>query len=417
MSLGSEALSRIQMLGVTLASTIDSQRVDASAFSHRAEALLLDAAPIVAPAMLDVADYLVTDAAVRQENHAFSDIPLMAYRHPQFCIEILHWLHATTSIHEHSFSGAFMVLAGSSLHTRYSIALRHRFDDDLAAVDATASGSERLHKGSVRRIDRGHEGLVHSLYHLESPSVSLVVRTYGERDQFSLLRPGLWFNELRLISDDRLKAVERLIHAADRIAPDQGVAILAQVADQVSDSRWMFLLMRQVRRFQTFEAFDALLAVRSRSSAALNEGLRAAYAPARVTEVIESARAGVAQADLRMFLALLLNVPSRADVFALAEEYAGGGEPAEVVADWLVSLSRFRGDPAQRLARIAAASAADFRLGVELKRALDVPHSDEEMRAALVQLLGGAPAVSVPTLAGDLAQRLCDIPALARLLA
>jgi hypothetical protein len=34
-------------------------------------------------------------------------------------IEALFWVDGTTSIHQHSFSGAFQVLAGKSIHSRY----------------------------------------------------------------------------------------------------------------------------------------------------------------------------------------------------------------------------------------------------------------------------------------------------------
>src|SRR6266550_2592517 len=50
----------------------------------------------------------------------FGNPPITLYVAPRFYIDVYYWLDGTTDIHQHSFSGAFQVLLGSSIHSRYS---------------------------------------------------------------------------------------------------------------------------------------------------------------------------------------------------------------------------------------------------------------------------------------------------------
>src|SRR5215216_4020345 len=50
----------------------------------------------------------------------FGNPPITLYNGPRFHIDVYYWLDGTTSIHQHAFCGAFQVLLGSSIHSRYS---------------------------------------------------------------------------------------------------------------------------------------------------------------------------------------------------------------------------------------------------------------------------------------------------------
>ncbi len=99
------------------------------------------------------------------------------YRNERFYIEALVWADGTTAIHDHSFAGAFSVLAGSSLHCRYELASVSAVSEDVELGTLDRTGAELLGRGDVRRILPGRR-MVHSLFHLNSPSVSLVARTF-----------------------------------------------------------------------------------------------------------------------------------------------------------------------------------------------------------------------------------------------
>src|SRR5688500_2675424 len=50
----------------------------------------------------------------RGVGNPFGRPSVQVYDGGEFYIEVLHWLDGTTEIHQHSFAGAFQVLAGSS---------------------------------------------------------------------------------------------------------------------------------------------------------------------------------------------------------------------------------------------------------------------------------------------------------------
>jgi len=56
----------------------------------------------------------------RDVEGRFGNPPVTLFSGPRFHIDVYYWLDGTTSIHQHSFTGAFQVLLGSSIHSRYS---------------------------------------------------------------------------------------------------------------------------------------------------------------------------------------------------------------------------------------------------------------------------------------------------------
>ena len=64
-------------------------------------------------------DFLLEDAQPHQTQSGFGQPELVVYDDPRFYIQILFWLDGTTDIHQHEFSGAFHVLAGSSIHSQF----------------------------------------------------------------------------------------------------------------------------------------------------------------------------------------------------------------------------------------------------------------------------------------------------------
>jgi len=71
---------------------------------------------------------LVPQADIASE---FGQPPITVFRCEHFYIEVLFWLDGTTAIHQHSFSGAFSVMEGSSIHSTYRFHPERRFNDRL----------------------------------------------------------------------------------------------------------------------------------------------------------------------------------------------------------------------------------------------------------------------------------------------
>ena len=105
----------------------------------------------------------------------FGQPPLVVYAEPRFYIEALFWTTGTTAIHQHGFSGAFTVLTGSSVQTEYAFHVRERVNAHMVLGDLEFLRATVLRRGDVQPIHSGSD-LIHSVFHLETPSVTVVVR-------------------------------------------------------------------------------------------------------------------------------------------------------------------------------------------------------------------------------------------------
>lgn len=148
------------------------------------------------PDHVDIIKYLFKDDFnIRQPNSQtlFGQPPVVLFQAQRFFIEALFWFSGTTSIHEHAFSGAFLVLSGSSVHSQWRFSTKKTINSRMKCGELSRVSTEILHPGDVRAIRPGNQ-LIHQLFHLEVPSVTLVIRTYVDRDhlpQFEYLLPGL----------------------------------------------------------------------------------------------------------------------------------------------------------------------------------------------------------------------------------
>lgn len=130
----------------------------------------------------DVADLL--GAALEPGNvwtrprTPFSDFPMILYRDARFRVEALIWTNSTTKIHDHGFCGAFAMLQGRSLHSRFVFAESTVGANGCAFGDLATDAVRVLDRGAVITIDPAPD-FIHSAFHLDTPTVTLVVRTHG----------------------------------------------------------------------------------------------------------------------------------------------------------------------------------------------------------------------------------------------
>src|SRR5882762_5482321 len=124
---------------------------------------------------------------------SFGNPPITLYNGPRFYIDIYFWLDGTTDIHQHGFAGAFQVLAGSSIHSRYSFRQEQAINTHFSLGEVSFKNTELLKKGDIRPIVPGKEH-IHSLFHLDRPSCTITVRTVtasSKQPQYSYRKPYL----------------------------------------------------------------------------------------------------------------------------------------------------------------------------------------------------------------------------------
>jgi hypothetical protein len=320
---------------------------DERAFPSIAAEALVETPPARQVAYADLVEELLFDPQMPPQpaELSFGQPPITVFSHPRFYIEVLCWMDATTSIHQHAFSGAFHVLAGSSVHSRYEFALRERINLHFLLGDLRVAGCELLRAGDTRPIAAGRE-FIHALFHLDRPSISVVVRTRGEADagpQYDYLPPHVALDGFEKNPiDAQREQLLRMLLASDREQFDRIVdRSLAQAELPAVFRVLRFVHERVVSRPYELDAEYLQRRAdraRERFGGRVDLLLDSASASTRVHD-LALRRADVTHPDHRFFLALLLNLPDRARIQRLiAQRYPG--EPSALVRRWLRELTR-----------------------------------------------------------------------------
>lgn len=142
-----------------------------------------------------IADWMIEEGTLPTQvnfHSGFGEPPLVVYASEQFYAEVLFWFPGRTAIHGHGFSGAFMVLDGMSIQTEFEFHEREAPEAGVRLGNLVPRTIEFIEPGRVCTIERG-TGFIHAVAHLGSPSLTLVVRTYGRQQapQFRYHRCGL----------------------------------------------------------------------------------------------------------------------------------------------------------------------------------------------------------------------------------
>ena len=271
---------------------------------------------------------------------AFGEPPITVYEGHRFYIEVLFWLDGTTSIHQHGFSGSFGVLSGSSIECSYDFTLRRRVSSRLLIGDMHLSETRFLRAGDVQPIEAGEAG-AHSLFHLDRPSISVVVRTVNEPDaqpQYRYRVPHLAIDPFAVdaAANRRIRALGALLRTAHPTYVD-----VAGAAIERSDLETTFGILEDVLSIDGLNGARAkslLARARTRHGAEVDLLPAVVAEDARQTRLV-SLRRTVHEPELRFFLALLLNVPSRSAILDLVRKREPGSDPEALVERWMRQFS------------------------------------------------------------------------------
>jgi len=276
----------------------------------------------------------------RGSSDTFGQPGVPVYLHEQFHVEVLFWFSGTTGIHEHAFQGAFHLLSGSSVHGSYRFDVTETISPQFLLGHTRLEHMELLRQGDTRRILPGRAG-VHSLFHLDHPSTTIVVRTHNDPSH----RPQLYYVAPHVAIDgffhDRsLKLRQRCLSAAWRMDPDR-LEPLTEAAIADADPMRLFVLLSSYADLEPDpERRHGFYArIRPRHGAVLDALVPSIESEQRQKE-IHRRRNEIREPEHRFFLAMLLNCPDRADVLALARARVPDRDPAATVATWIAELAR-----------------------------------------------------------------------------
>lgn len=273
------------------------------------------------------------------DSELFGEPPVMLYQAPRFYIEALFWFSGTTAIHQHGFSGAFAVLAGSSVHSHWRFAPERTINSRMLCGRLERVATEILRPGSMRPIYPGNR-LIHQLFHLEMPSVTLVLRTSKQKNhlpQFSYLLPGLAIDNF---DQDSLR--RRRLILLDRMAGGQ-IDGLAEYARRMVESgdlvtlHYTFSLLTQ--RKVDKELLDELYDIARQRHGEIVDLLQQVCEGERRTRVVTALRAKISDPEARFLLALLMLMPDRDAIFETIRLQFPNVEPLETIETWLEGIS------------------------------------------------------------------------------
>ena len=312
------------------------------------------------------------------QGSTFGEPPLTLYWGKRFVVDAYTWFSSTTSIHQHAFTGAFGVLEGGSVHTTYGFVEEERINSRLQRGRLDVREVEFLRRGSVRAI-RARREFIHSLFHLEHPSVSVVVRTQRDDEynpKYSYLHPGISFDPFFM---DRVNGrSDEILRALARVDPERYADVVADLVGGSDLATAFFMVLNAHRALlehrQLFaQVQDRALSVHGKRLepfvAALDRQVRDRH--------LTLLRKKITDPELRLFIALLLNVPTGDRILALlGARFPGtpaGRKATELTGALLEEASLgFSLDPLQmELFELALQKLPFERMLDEIKRSYD----------------------------------------------
>lgn len=304
------------------------------AFPHVAAQALKEFPPCEHIAAHDVVQWVLGARELPRQHieHRFGEPGIQVFARPDFFIEVLFWLEGSPDIHQHGFSGAFYVLAGSSVHTEWTFKLNTQFDDNLRAGILRVLRTEYLGQGSCRSIESGRD-FIHSLSHLERPSVTIVVRTTGEPDatpQWSYQKPGLAWNPFH--RDECLSRQIDLLDMLFKVDRSQYVdAAICAIARPEMSPYGVFKILNGCFDKNDEDAFSRLLEATQQRERALAEIFQDVFSNQARDRHLQFQRNVLREPGHRLALAILVDAPGRQAALELVHSKFPDAEPASVL--------------------------------------------------------------------------------------
>lgn len=333
-------LTAFDDLGDTIARIWEGHNYDEEVFADVATKALIESRILETVDPADIVDWLVSSQRIPEQKYReFGQPPINLYIGKNFLIEVLFWLDSTTAIHQHAFAGAFGVLAGSSVHSQYQFEQRQSVSEQLMLGDVNFMSSELLKRGDVRTIHIGNK-FIHALFHLDRPSLSVVVRTKSlshHKPQYSYLKP--WMAVDPFYKPEPFMTQIRVLEALKRT----DLKLYWQTAQTLvsNGDLWMsyIVLSSAHRKFHESDEWESLLRLaRWRYGEQVEYLVPCLEEQDREIKII-ARRESVHEADYRFFLALLLNVPKQSIIYKLILNRFPDTDPESLVLRWIKELS------------------------------------------------------------------------------
>lgn len=386
--------SYFEKLGRTVLERWRKQNFSLEAFPELARVAIDEAPPSKNVGLEEmIHEFLVNDEQPFQSQSGFGQPELVAFNDPRFYIQILFWMEGTTEIHQHEFSGAFHVMQGSSVHSEFDFVGARSVTPHLRIGDLRMKQIELLESGRTVPITSGRE-CIHSLFHLDTPSVTVVVRTHhdpGTGPQYNYLPPHIAIDPIH--TDALTMRRKQLLDVLETLDHPSYATRVREMVGSLDFERGFNTLLHAMDRLQVLDEWEPVLATFQKRHGELAKGVPETLAESLRRDSISQMRYHIENPEHRFFLALLMNVQNRSDIHALITERFPDHSPIEMILGWAEELI----EPADFGITILDAAfpeslgvaiEAQFELLMEaLKHALEGDSASEKVTAVQPEIL------------------------------
>lgn len=363
-------------LGRTIQARWTAQNFSVDRFPEIARAALEERPPHTHVDLAQLIEqFLLDDQQPFQTQSAFGQPELVVFDDPRFYIQILFWLDGTTDIHQHEFSGAFHVLAGSSLHSLFEFENAQSISAHLRVGDLRRTKTQLLETGRTEPIVSGR-GYIHSLFHLETPSVTVVVRTHhdpGTGPQFTYLPPHLAVDPIH--NDALTRRRKQLLDVMEQTLDPGYPELVSEMIARLDFERGFFILQNCLGHLRDLGEWEPVWRVFAKKHRKLARYVEPTLDHIVWRDTLVGLRSSITEVEHRFFLALLLNVPRRAELLKFVGQRFKGS-PAKTILRWAEEL-------------IESSELGTWLLDVEFPEHLHTPLEDQPkvLLAALRSIL------------------------------
>jgi hypothetical protein len=283
-------------------------------------------------------EFLTNDDQPLQGHSGFGQPELVAFNDSRFYIQILFWMEGTTDIHQHEFSGAFHVMQGSSVHSEFDFVGAQSVTPHIRTGELRLKQIELLETGRTVPITSGQE-CIHSLFHLDTPSVTVVVRTHhdpGTGPQYNYLPPHIAIDPIH--ADSLTMRRKQLLDVLENLDHPSYALQVNEMIESLDFERGFHTLHHAMDRLQFLGEWESVLAIFQEKHGNLAKGVPATLAENLRRETISQMRYHIDNPEHRFFLALLMNVQNSKDIQALITERYPDQSPNETILRWAEEL-------------------------------------------------------------------------------
>jgi hypothetical protein len=331
--------SYFEKLGHTVLERWRQQNFSLEVFPQLARAAIDEAPPSASVDMQElIHEFLSNDEQPFQSESGFGQPELIAFNDTRFYIQLLFWMEGTTEIHQHEFSGAFHVMQGSSVHSEFDFVGARSVTPHIRVGNLHVKQVELLETGSTIPITSGR-ACIHSLFHLDTPSVTLVVRTHhdpGTGPQYNYLPPYIAINPLH--SDPLTARRKQLIDVLETTHDPNYATYINEMLERLDFERGFNMLRHAMPYLKEIDEWDVILTTFQQKHGELAMGVHATLTESLRRETITQMRHFIVNPEHRFFLALLMNVQNRTDILALINKRFSDSSPIETILGWAEEL-------------------------------------------------------------------------------